>query len=94
MIGHARGGSTVVEHLARHPKVKGSSSATASGIGSKKWQKVSLHMRTCNDVDAPSNPNIKFYCQPTCLASKIDKFPVPSSTIINLKSFIEFFKCH
>jgi hypothetical protein len=38
------GGSTVVEHLPRHPKVKGSSSAAASGIGRKKMGKsVSTH---------------------------------------------------
>ncbi len=57
----------------------------------KKWEKVCLLMRTCNDLDAPSSPNIKFHCQPICLASKIDMLSSLSSTINNLKLLIVIF---
>ncbi len=40
----ASGGGTEVEHLPRHPKVKGLSPAIAAGTGREKWHKNFVEM--------------------------------------------------
>ncbi len=52
----AKGGSTVVEHLPHHPKVKGLSSASATGIWIRHDQMLRQPMNLKQDFSIPVPP--------------------------------------